>query len=123
MKRQVDLLETMTGNFILPRIALWQSQSHDALTVDDYLEMIGNHIVNDSNSGDPCIRNLQAAYMQIMKKLSSLNTKGEVSVSGTQTVIASAAYNQLLKTKKHLSSKIGKGKMSDHYRFLLSIVE
>lgn len=123
MKRQVDLLETMTGNFILPRIALWQSQSLDALTVEDYLEMVGNHIVKDSNSGDPYIRNLQAAYMQILKKLSSLNTKGEVSVSGTQTVIASAAYNQLLKTKKYLSSKIGKGEMSDHYRFLLSIVE
>ncbi|MDD3034857.1 MAG: zinc-dependent metalloprotease, partial [Bacteroidales bacterium] len=121
MKRQVDLLETMTGNFVLPRIALCQSQDLDALTVAEYLEMIGNHIVKHSNSRDPYIRNLQAAYMQIMKKLSSLNTKGEVSVSGTQTVIASAAYNQLLKTKKYLSSRIGKGEESDHYRFLLSI--
>lgn len=123
MKRQVDLLETMTGNFILPRIAIWQSQIVNPLTVADYLEMIGNHIIKDSNSGDYYIRNLQAAYMQILKKISSLNTKDEVSVTGNQTLIASAAYNQLLKTKKYLSSKIGKGEMSDHYRFLLSIVE
>ena len=123
MKRQVDLLETMMGNFVLPRIALWQSQIVNPLTVSDYLEMINNHLIKNSNSRDSYIRNLQVAYVQIIKRLSAFNTKDEVSVSGNQTQITSAAYNQLLKTKKYLSSKIGKGEMSDHYLFLLSIIE
>ena len=123
MKRQSDVMDAMMGNFILPRIALWQLQSADAFTVAEYLELIHNKIMVESTALDPFIRNLQTSYIQLLKKMSLLPVKQEETLSGVQTVIASAAHNQLLKTRKFINTRAGKGKEGDHFRFLLSITE
>ncbi len=123
MKKQVDVLETMMGNFILPRIAVWQSQKADALTVSGYLDIIESIILRKPEHHDTYINNLQIAYVQIMKRLSSLNTKPEETATGTRVLIASAAYNQLARTKQFIRSKIEKTGENDHFRFLLSIIE
>ncbi|EKD32228.1 MAG: hypothetical protein ACD_77C00144G0002 [uncultured bacterium] len=123
MKRQSDVMDAMLGNFILPRIALWQHQSAEALTVAEYLEMAHNHIIKKSSAGDPFIRNLQSAYIQLLKKISLLPQKQEETATGVHTIIASAAHNQLLKTRKYINTRAGKGQGGEHFRFLLSITE
>lgn len=123
MKRQSEIMDAMTGNFILPRIALWQTHSADALTLAEYFAIIDKHIMKESSSADPFVRNLQVIFIQQLKKLSTLPQKPEESISGVQGIIATEAFSQLEKTKNFIKTRTGKGDTGGHFRFLLSITE
>jgi len=123
MKRQSDIMDALTGNFVLPRIALWQSHSAESLTLAEYFEIFDNHIMREYSSADPFIRNLQVIYIQQLRKLSKPSGKPEENLSGLQGIIATAAYSQLEKTKKFINTRAGKGELGEHFRFLLSLTE
>jgi len=124
LKRQADVVSSLMGNFILPRILSSQCMGEDNYTLKEYLKDIDKLILIENSGLSLYDRNLHISYIQSLKKVAQIPVIGEESSSGGVSLISEAAFNQLNKTKKWLKTRAkGDGQLENHYKFLLQIID
>jgi len=123
LKKQSETINSLLGNFILPRLLNSISVLGSNLSVEKYLELLNGLIFEGDSEKNVYDKNLEITYIQVLKKLSQFPEKAEEPIVGTQALVAGYANAQLAKTREMLKLKSMKSLNSAHYKFLLKISE
>jgi hypothetical protein len=121
IRNQADVIETLLGNFIIPKVFRNTAFNSDPLPLDEYLDNLNHLILLSSEPSSEYDRNIQIAYVNNLVQLANPSQSG---TTPTQFLIAQIAYNQLEQTRKNLeqlSKKYPESK--SHFSFLLRIIE
>jgi len=121
IRNQADVIETLLGNFIIPKVFRNTAFNSDPLPLDEYLDNLNHLILLSSEPSSEYDRNIQIAYVNNLAQLANPSQSG---TTPTQFLIAQIAYNQLEQTRKNLeqlSKKYPESK--SHFSFLLRIIE
>ncbi len=124
LTRQSEIMESLLGNFVLPRLLRNASFSTNAYTLEEYLSDLDRSVWTTFSPNSIYDKSLQIQYLQTLKKLSLKPRDGDSFASASQAVIAEAAFSQLIHTKKSLESiKHNSPQSKVHQRFLLNIID
>lgn len=126
-KQQSAVIGHLLGNFILQRLMTnVPLYSENAYTLNYYFADLDKQIWKLSRRGQftEFERHIQLAYVEQMCTLvNSFNVAKPETKSASETLIASAAMSQLLKTHKRIRSFAKPKSQSGHYRLLLKKID
>lgn len=124
LKKESELISSLLNNFILPRILSSSSFSTTSYSLREYLKDLDNLIWQLLGGDSLYERNIQITYLQMLKNISRVSTKGEEPVTGSAAVIKDAVYSQTIKTAAKIK-KLAKSSKArrEHYDFLLEIID
>ncbi len=122
-KYQTLTIGHLLGNFILQRLMTnVPLYSKDAYTLNNYFADLDRQIWKQSRKGKltEFEHHVQLAYVeQLCTLVNNFTTPKSEARSASETIIASAAMHQLLKTKARIHCYIKPGNQKGHYKLLL----
>ena len=123
LRRQSEVMQSLLGNFVLPRVLRNTCYGHDAYEIEEYLTDLDRHIWQSFGSGTLYDRNIQISYIQALAETARIPEDGKAFASSSQAMITEAAFTRLLETKIRLESQPGRTGSLIHRMFLLRIIE
>lgn len=124
LKMQGEAMAWLTAHYLLPRIVNSNSENFGGYNIASYLEDYDSLIWDATSKGSIYDKNMQISYLQELKRISVIPTKGSEPLFGSTAIISEAAFTQLEKTKKELSRALkSERKNESHYKFLLNIID
>lgn len=123
LKKQAEIMESLLGNFILPRVLRNSLSEGDQYTLDEYFSDIDKLVWENLSPSLLYHKNLQITYIQTLKNLAVIPTDADAGKLGAKAIIAETAYRQQLLTRKKLEKMMRKdSKSKDHLMFLLELL-
>ncbi|MDX9846233.1 MAG: zinc-dependent metalloprotease [Tenuifilaceae bacterium] len=123
LKKQAEIMETLLGNFILPRVLRNSLSGSDQFSLEEYLGIIDQLLWETLNPDEPYHRNLQITYIQTLQNLARIPAEADAGKLGPKAIIAQAAYKQKVLTQKKLERMMRKdSKSRAHFTFLLELL-
>ncbi len=123
LKKQAEIMESLLGTFILPRVLRNSLSDGDQYTLSGYFSDIDKLVWENLSPNLLYHQNLQITYIQTLKNLAIIPADADAGKLGANAIIAETAYKQLLLTRKKLEKMMRKdSKSKDHFMFLLELL-
>lgn len=123
LKKQAEIVETLLGDFILPRVLRNSLSNNNQFSLEEYLGFLDQMIWDNFNPNEPYHKNLQITYIQTLKNLALIPEDADAGDLGPKSIIAQAAFRQTVLTKKKLEKLMRKdSKLKEYYMFLLELL-
>ncbi len=124
LKRQSEIIQSLLGQFVLPRVLRNPCFGHHVYELDEYLADLDRLIWQSFGSGSLYDRNIQISYVQALAETARLPEKGGSFSSASHAIITEAAFARLIETKRKLEHQLpGRVSPLPHRMFLLKIIE
>ena len=124
LKKQAEVLNSLTNSFILPRIMNYNSYTRNSYTLGEYLNDLDNLIWKYTNASNIYDKNLRINYIQILNQGSEYKQSGDNTFSGFTGVSTEFFSKQRELTLNRLKKKSKKNsKEISHYRYLYELLK
>ncbi len=123
LKKQSEVLISLTNNFIIPRILNNLSYNSSGYDLKEYLSDLDNLIWQYADSESVYDNNMRITYIQMLNNARQLKQSGENSTSGFGLLYTECIDNQANLTLKRLKRLIKKSLPNQtHYNFLYKLL-
>ena len=122
-KKEADLVALMVSPIILTRLVQSSFFDSSCLSIEEYLDMIDDNILNLSDDyNNPFVKNIQTSYIQAL--ISVYKQQGGETITGTNSIILESILNRIIKTKSKLTNFTNKQSGDSKYLdYLLSLLK